>query len=86
MKCLKIQIEEEIYEGKPTEIIRLLWEYSFDKQQFPDLERYIAWMAENFERMTDLKCELSGMDTAAQAEKLLLCLADIDALEVIENE
>jgi len=83
---MKIRIEEEIYEGTPSQIMESLWDGSFDKEQFSDLDRYIKYMADTFERMTDQPCSLSGSTTDEQARSLLLRLAEIDALEVIDSE
>jgi len=83
---MKIRIETEIYEGSPAEIIEQLWEGSFDREQFPDLEGYIKYMAESFERFTDMPCAVPDGDIHARAHALILNLAEIDALEVLEDE
>ena len=83
---MKIRIEEEIYEGTPSQIMENLWDGSFDKEQFPDIDRYIKYMADTFERMTDQPCKLPCGTRDEQARALLLRLAEIDALEVIESE
>lgn len=83
---MKIRIEEEIYEGTPSEIMESLWDGSFDKNQFPDLDRYITYMCSTFERMTDIPCDIPNGTTDERAHALLLRLAEIDALEVVEDE
>lgn len=83
---MKIRIEEEIYEGTPSDIMERLWDDSFDKEQFPDIDRYIKYMAATFERMTDQPCKLPRGTRDEQARSLLLRLAEIDALEVIDSE
>lgn len=81
---MRIRIEEEIYTGTPREIMKQIWENSFDKAQFPDLEGYIRHLCEAFTRMTDVPCKKKP-DIEAQAKELLMALADIDALEVLSN-
>ncbi len=81
---MRIRIEEEIYTGTPREIMKQIWENSFDKAQFPDLEGYIRHLCEAFTRMTDVPCK-KELDIEAQAKELLMALADIDALEVLSN-
>lgn len=81
---MHIRIEEEIYTGTPREIMKQIWENSFDKAQFPDLEGYIRHLCEAFTRMTDVPCKKEP-DIEAQAKELLMALADIDALEVLSN-
>lgn len=83
---MKIRIEEEIYEGTPCEIMERLWYGSFDCELFADLGQYIGWMAKNFERMTDMPCDVQGDSLDGRARAVLLRLADIDALEVMEDE
>lgn len=81
---MRIRIEEEIYTGTPREIMKQIWENSFDKAQFPDLEGYIRHLCEAFTRMTDVPCK-KVPNIEAQAKELLMALADIDALEVLSN-
>ena len=83
---MKIRIETEVYEGSPAEIMEQLWENSFDRDRFPDLDGYIRYMCESFERMTDLSCAVRGESTDDRAKMLLFRLAEIDALEVILDE
>jgi len=83
---MKVRIEEEIYAGTPSEIVELLRENAFDREQFPDLDGYIGYMCESFERMTDLSCTVRGESLDDRAKELLLRFADIDALEVLEDE
>lgn len=83
---MKIRIEEDVYDGTPSEIVEQLWDGSFDKEQFPDLDRYITYMCGAFERMTDIPCKITNGTTDERAHALLFKLANIDALEVIESE
>lgn len=83
---MKIRIETEIYEGTPAEIMEQLCEDSFDKNQFPDLGRYIDYMAESFERMTDMSCPIPESTLDERAYAVLMRIHDIDALEVICDE
>lgn len=83
---MKIRIETEVYDGSPAEIMEQLWEDSFDKDQFPDLGGYIDYMAESFERMTELPCKLPEGTLEERAHFVLMRLQEIDALEVILDE
>lgn len=83
---MKIRIEEEIYEGTPRDIMEQMWYGSFDYELFSDLEQYINWMTKNFKRMTDRPCPAESRSIDDRARAVLKCLADIDALEVIEDE
>lgn len=83
---MKIRIETETYEGSPDEIMEQLWDGSFDHEQFPDLEKYIDYMAESFERMTEIPCVIPKGTLSERAYALILNLANIDALEVLEDE
>jgi len=83
---MKIRIETEVYEGSPADIVEQLWEDSFDKEQFPDLGRYIDYMAESFERMTDMPCIVPDGNIDDRAHAVLMRLQDIDALEVVCDE
>ena len=83
---MKIRIETEEYEGSPADIVEQLWEDSFDKHQFPELGRYIDYMAESFERMTDMPYSVPEGTLDERAYAVLMRLRDIDALEVLEDE
>ena len=54
---MKIKIEEEIYEGAPAEIMEQLWERSFDYELFSDLDKYMDYLGETFERVTEQPCD-----------------------------
>lgn len=82
---MQIRIEEEILTGTPMEIMEQLWEDSFDQEQFPSIEAYIRYQCSNFTRMTDISCQFER-DIHDQARTLILALAEIDALEVLEDE
>lgn len=81
---MRVRIEDEIYEGSAMEIMEQLWEGSFDQEQFSNLEGYIRYQCRNFTRMTDMPCQYER-DIHAQARALLMALAEIDALEVLED-
>lgn len=83
---MKIRIEEEIYEGTPCEIMEQLWDRAFYGEQFANLDQYIAYMQESFERLTDRPCKLPKGSREEKAKALLAMLAEIDALEVMEDE
>lgn len=81
---MRVRIEDETYEGSAMEIMEQLWEGSFDQEQFPNIESYIRYQCRNFTRMTDMPCQYER-DIHAQARALIAALAEIDALEVLEN-
>lgn len=83
---MKIQIEEDMYEGSPSEIMKRLWDGSFDKEQFPDLDRYITYMCGTFERMTDMPCVIPNGTIDERASSFLRQLAEIDALQILSEE
>ena len=83
---MKIRIETEVYEGSPADIMKQLWEDSFDKSQFPELVGFITHMAESFERMTDMPCVVPEGTLDERAHAVLMRLQDIDALEVLDDE
>lgn len=82
---MRIRIENDVYEGTPMEIMEQLFEVSFDQEQFPNIESYIRYQCRNFTRMTDIPCQYER-DIHAQARALIAVLAEIDALEVLEDE
>ncbi len=82
---MRIRIENDVYEGTPMEIMEQLWEGSFDQEQFPNIESYIRYQCRNFTRMTDVPCQYER-DIHTQARALITALAEIDALEVLEDE
>ena len=81
---MRIRIENDVYEGTPMEIMEQLWEGSFDHEQFPNIEAYIRYQYRIFIRMTDIPCQYER-DIHAQARALIAALAEIDALEVLED-
>ena len=74
-----------MYEGSPSGIVEQLWDGSFDREIFPNLERYISHIAQSFVRLTDIPCDLPHGSTDERAHALLLRLSEIDALEVLED-
>lgn len=81
---MRIRIENDVYKGTPMEIMEQLWEGSFDQEQFPNIEAYIRYQYRIFIRMTDIPCKYER-DIHAQARALIAALAEIDALEVLED-
>ena len=53
---MKIRIEEEILEGTPLQIMEQMRSCSFDV--FDDMDAYIRYVQDNFERMTEICCPL----------------------------
>lgn len=82
---MKIRIEEATYSGSPSRIMEQLLENSFDKAQFSDLESYLDYSMDTFTRMTDIPCKMPKGSLDAKAEALLYALAEIDALEVLDE-
>ena len=83
---MKIIYEDEVYEGAPTEIIEEFRRESFDTDDYPDSAGFIRYMRNNFVRMTDMPCDLPDGNLDERARYMLERLADIDALEIIEDE
>jgi len=83
---MKIRIEEDVYEGTPSEILERLRDQSFDADEFPDLDGYMRYMQNQFQRLTDASCELPPGNADVRAGALLERLADIDALEILERD
>lgn len=82
---MKIRIEEEVYEGSPADILDDLRQESFRKEDFPNTESFLRYMRNNFVRLTDMPCGLPKGSTEARARAMLERLADIDALEILED-
>lgn len=82
---MKIRIEETTYEGSAAEILDQLRELSFDSAEFASTKNYIHYLRDNFARMTGLPCELPEGDTETQAGYMLDRLAEIGALELLED-
>ena len=49
---MKIRIEEEVFEGTPLQIMEQMRACSFDV--FDDMDKYICYVKDNFERMTEI--------------------------------
>ena len=84
-KNMKIIVEDEVFEGSPSEIIDQFRRKAFDGSAFSDTGSYLGYMRDTFERMTEMPCVLPKGSLDEQAEAMILCLADIDALEIIEG-
>ncbi len=82
---MKIQIEEEVYEGTGTEIMEQLRLQVFDPDKYPDTDSYITQIQNNFIRMTDIECELPETGTEARAKAMLYHLAKIGELVLWED-
>ncbi len=82
---MKIQIEEEVYEGTGTEIMEQLRLQVFDPDKYPDTDSYITQIQNNFIRMTDIECELTETGTEARAKAMLYNLAKIGELVLWED-
>lgn len=51
---MKIQMEEEIYEGTPEEIAEAMRQNMFYPNEFASVEEYLTYMSETYERLTDI--------------------------------
>lgn len=85
-ESMKIRIEEQEYSGSPIEIVDQLREESFDKEELPDVESFVWYTKNNFERMTELACDLPEGNISAQVVTVLNALASIDAIEILERD
>ncbi len=83
---MKIQIEEEIYEGTGTEIMEHLRLHAFDFGGCPDTDSYITQLQNNLQRMTSRECRLPKTGTEARAQSMLEQLAEIGALVFLSKE
>jgi len=82
---MKIRIEEDVYEGLPSEIMERLRDQSFNADEFADLDGYMRYLQGSFQRLTEMPCELPEGSTDIRARALLERLAEIDALEILED-
>ena len=82
---MKIRIDETTYEGSATEIMDQLRELSFDGAEFASTKNYIHYLRDNFIRMTGLPCELPEGDTESRARHMMDRLAEIGAIELLED-
>jgi hypothetical protein len=83
---MKIRIEEEVYSGSPSFIMDQLLEQNFGKDDYGTMEEFLEESAETYSRLTDMPCELPGGTLDEKAKVLIYALAEIDALEVLEDE
>ena len=86
MRKVKIQIDESIYSGSGVEIMEQLRRELWDTGDFPDTEAYIRYLHGNYERMSGLECSLPKGDLELQARALFYSLAEIGALELLEED
>lgn len=82
---MKIQIDEDIYTGSAVEIMEQLRQQLFDTGDFPDVETYIWYLRQNYERMTGLRCDLPKGNLELQARAMFYSLAEIGALQLLEE-
>ena len=83
---MRIQIDEDIYTGSAVEIMEQLRQRVFDTGDFPDVETYIWYLHQNYERMSGLWCELPKGNLELQARAMFYSLAEIGALQLLEEE
>lgn len=79
---MKIRIEEEVLEGTPLQIMEQMRACSFDV--FDDMDAYIRYVQENFERMTEICCPLPEGSLEDKALAVLKALDAVQALEILE--
>lgn len=82
---MRIQIDEDIYTGSAVEIMEQLRQQVFDTGDFPDVETYIWHLRQNYERMTNLRCDLPKGNIELQARAMFYSLAEIGALQLLEE-
>jgi hypothetical protein len=82
---VKIIFEEEVFEGAPSEIIDDLREKNFRRDEFPSTESFLRCMRDSFVRLTDMPCPLPEGSLDVRARALLERLAEVDALEILED-
>lgn len=82
---VKIIFEEEVFEGAPSEIIDDLREKNFRRDEFPNAESFLHCIRDNFVRLTDMPCPLPEGSLDVRARALLERLAEVDALEILED-
>ena len=82
---MKIQIDEDIYSGSAVEIMEQLRQQLFETGDFPDVETYIWYLRQNYERMTGLRCDLPKGNLELQARAMFYSLAEIGALQLLEE-
>lgn len=82
---MRIKIDEEIYTGSAVEIMEQLRKEVWDTTALPDVETYIWYLKQNYERMSGLRCELSKGNLELQARAMFYSLAEIGALQLLEE-
>ena len=82
---MKIQIDEDIYSGSAVEIMEQLRQQLFDTGDFPDVATYLWYLRQNYERMTNLRCDLPKGNLELQAQAMFYSLAEIGALQLLEE-
>lgn len=83
---MKIRMEEELYEGSPSFIMEQLLEQNLKKDDYNNLEEYLEESAKTYSRLTDMPCKLPRGTLDEKAKALMEALAEIDVLEVLEDE
>ena len=82
---MKIQIDEDIYSGSAVEIMEQLRQQLFDTGDFPDVATYLWYLRQNYERMTGLRCDLPKGNLELQVRDMFYSLAEIGALQLLEE-
>ena len=83
---MKIRIDEQTFSGTPTEILAAFRDESYFHDEFPTLEDYIRHEQSMYVQYTGQPCPLPEHGTTGErAAALLHFLAEIDALEVLED-
>ena len=82
---MKIQIDEDIYSGSAVEIMEQLRQQLFETGDFPDVATYLWYLRQNYERMTGLRCDLPKGNLELQARAMFYSLAEIGALQLLEE-
>ena len=82
---MKVQIDDTVYEGTALEIVETLWHENDNRNEFPNVERYMERLRMNFIRSTGQDCYLPHTGLEDCARVLLFRLADVQSLEVLPD-
>lgn len=84
---MKIYINQTELRGSPAEIVKLMREASFSKEQFTSAADYSKYLARRISELADRKVEITkGADDETASREILLALESIGALEIEEDE
>ena len=82
---MKIKIEDRTYKGTGVEIMEELRNLSFDPDEYGGTEGYIRQIQCNYIRSTGRDCRLPSGDREKMARAMFAYLAEVDALEILDD-